>query len=268
MTPIGDRRVFQPLHGGGYGLTFPDDLVMIEARHVRREFSKLLAEVTVRCEWANARTYEGVLGFTTLDLSSQAARHGFAKSLQDRCGMPQDSFDWTGALDQLAIQITDRERQGTHQPIILDDAIDVSTPDFDVNGLKIPTDAPSLLIAHGDSMKSFLLLLVLGTLAQRGHRVALLDWEWSASRHKARKLRLFGTDRLETLHYVRCTAPLTLELERLRRFCDDEQIVFVGVDSIGLAADGKLTDDETPRRFYRALGQLRPALCAAHIPKS
>src|SRR5204862_4903064 len=41
-----------------------------------------------------------------------------------------------------------------------------------------------------------------------------------------------------------------------------------GVDSIGLACDGKLTDDDVAIRFHRALANLPPALCAAHVPKS
>jgi len=40
------------------------------------------------------------------------------------------------------------------------------------------------------------------------------------------------------------------------------------VDSVGLACDGKLSDDDTAIRFHRALGTLPPALCAAHVPKS
>lgn len=267
-TTVGNRRLFQRLNGDGYQLGAIDEGVVLEARHVRREFSKLVAEVTVRVEWQDARTFDGVLGFTALDLTSQTARSAFAAYLEKRDGMPREAFDWAGAVDELAIRTVTAELQSGDPPIRLDDAIDIATPDFDVHGLKVPSDAPSLLIAHGDSLKSFLLLLVLGTFAQRGHRVAYLDWEWSAHRHKARKVRLFGADRLDTLHYVRCTAPLTHELDRLRRFRDDERIAFWAVDSIGLAADGKLADDDTARRFYRALGQLGPAMCAAHVAKS
>lgn len=266
--PVGSRRIFQRLSGGGWGLTFPDDGVMLEARYTRREFSKLLAEVTVRVEWKDAKTFDGTLGFTTLDLTSQSARETFARHLDKRDGMPANAFDWTGAIDELAIRVNAGERDGGDRPIVLDDASETVSPDFDVYGLKIPSDAASLLIAHGDSMKSMLLLLILGTLAQRGHRVLYCDWEWSAGRHRARKRRMFGPERLDNLRYLRCTAPLTVEHERLLRYCDQERIEVVGIDSIGLGADGKLAEDETARRFYRALNQLRPAICAAHIPKA
>jgi hypothetical protein len=61
---------------------------------------------------------------------------------------------------------------------------------------------------------------------------------------------------------------LTVEADRIRRYCDEHHIEFMGVDSVGLACDGKLSDDDTAIRFHRALGSLPPALCAAHVPKS
>jgi hypothetical protein len=105
-------------------------------------------------------------------------------------------------------------------------------------------------------------------LAQQGRTVLYLDWEWSADRHKGRKRRLFGPDRLDGLHYLRCQAPLVVEADRIRRYCDLHHVDFLGVDSIGLACDGKLIDDDVAIRFHRALANLPPALCAAHVPKS
>ena len=172
-----------------------------------------------------------------------------------------------GVIDAACIEIINADRQGD-AVIVLDDAPEVADRDFDVCGLRVPADAASMLIAHGDSLKSLVTLLVLGTLAQRGQSVLYLDWEWSADRHRARKRRLFGFDRLEGLHYLRCHAPLVVEADRIRRYCDQHQIVFQGVDSVGLACDGKLIDDDVAIRFHRALASLPPALCAAHVPKS
>src|SRR5262249_6157017 len=45
-------------------------------------------------------------------------------------------------------------------------------------------------------------------------------------------------------------------------------ITFCGIDSVGMACDGKLSDDDTAIRFHRALGLLPPSLCAAHVPKA
>jgi hypothetical protein len=79
--------------------------------------------------------------------------------------------------------------------------------DFDIHGLKIPAAAASMIIAHGDSMKSLLMMVVLGTLAQRGKSVLYLDWEWTAERYLTRKHGLFGAERLEGLRYLKRRGP-------------------------------------------------------------
>jgi hypothetical protein len=152
---------------------------------------------------------------------------------------------------------------------MLDDADDTIEQDHNVFGLEIPTDSTSILIAHGGSLKSLILLFVLGNLALAGIPTLYLDWEWTAARHKGRKRRMFGTDRIPGLYYLRCQSPLTIEVDRIRRFADKHGIAFFGVDSVGLAADGKLADDDTAIRFHRALGSLPGGkLCAAHVPKA
>jgi hypothetical protein len=126
-----------------------------------------------------------------------------------------------------------------------------------------------MLIAHGDSLKSLLLLLIAGTLALLGIPVLYLDWEWNAARHKKRKRRLFGFERIAALHYLRCHAPLTMEADRIHRYCDHHHIAFVVGDSVALACDGKLSDDDTAIRFHRVCANdLPPSLWAAHVPKS
>ncbi len=266
-APIGDRRRFERLPGGGYVYELVDEPLRIEARHLRRDHSQLHAEVDVICDWAGVKTHNRSLSCADLNLSSQSARRTLATHCAQRAGTKPTEFDWLGALDAACLEVIRAERQG-EAPIILDDAPDVLARDLDVFGLTVPADAASMLIAHGDSLKSLLVLLVLGTLAQRGQPVLLLDWEWSADRHRARKRRLLGAERLERLHYLRCRAPLVLECDRVRRYCDEQQIAFLGVDSVGLAADGPLKDDDVAIRFHRALASLPPALCAAHVPKS
>jgi hypothetical protein len=268
FEPIGDRRVLERLPGGGYAYALIDDGVRIEARYLRREHGHLLhAEVDVQCTWGGVNRHGKSLSCADLNLSSQTARKTLAKHCEQRAKTKPDDFDWMGAIDGACLEIIRAERAGA-DVVVLDDAIDVPERDVDVSGLTLPADAASLLIAHGDSLKSLLLLYVLGTLAQRGRTVLYCDWEWTAPRHKARKRRLFGDDRLDGLRYLRCHAPLTVEHDRILRYCDEHQIEHVGGDSVGLACDGKLSDDDTAIRFHRALGSLPPSTWAAHVPKS
>lgn len=267
MTLIGDRKKFERLPGGGYAYVLADEPLRVEVRYLRRERGQLSAEVDVQCEWAGVRTHNGSLSCADLNLSSQSARKSQAKYCEERAKTKPGDFDWQGVIDAACLLTIQAERQGD-DVIVLDDAPEVQNRDLHILGLTIPGDAPSMLIAHGDSLKSMVLLFVLGTLAQAGRSVLYLDWEWTADRHKARKRRLFGPERLDSLRYLKCHAPLAVEADRVRRYCDLNHIEFLGVDSIGLACDGKLVDDDVAIRFHRALANLPPSLCAAHVPKS
>lgn len=265
---IGDRRVIERIPGGGWAYVFVDEGVRVEARYLRADHGQLYGEVDVRADWAGATRHKGSLSCAYQNLHSLTARRALAKHCAARAKTPPDAYDWPAAIESACIEIISAARQGADRPIVLDDAPDVVERDHEVYGLRVPADATSMLIAHGDSLKSMLTLLVLGTLAQRGHAVLYLDWEWSADRHRRRKQRLFGPDRLERFHYMRCQAPLVTEADRIRRYCDEQAITFVAVDSVGMACDGPLKDDEVAVRFHRALASIRPALCAAHVPKS
>jgi hypothetical protein len=264
---VGNRTAFERLPGGGYAYVLLDEGVRIELRHVRRDWRQLHAEVDVQCNWAGAARHRASIHSADVNLSKQSDRRALATYCQQRAKTRPEDFDWQGTIDAACIETIQADRKGS-DVIILDDAPALAERDFDVLGLKIPADASSIVIAHGDSLKSMLLLLVLGQLAVLGHRVLYIDYEWTAARHAARKRRLFGADRLDNLRYLRCHAPLTIEADAIRRYADEHHIEFVALDSIGLACDGKLADDDTAIRFHRALATLPPALCAAHVPKS
>lgn len=263
---IGDRRVLERLPGGGYAYTMLDEAVRVEVRYVRREYHQLHAEVDVLCDWADVRRHNHSLSRGDLNLSSQATRRALAKHCAERAKTSPDAFDWLGVIDATCLEVIAAERQG-ESPIVLDDAPVRDDRDFNIDGLQVPADAASMLIAHGDSLKSMILLYILGRMAREGRHVLYVDWEWSPDRHRQRKQRLFGADRLDTLHYLRCRAALTIEADRIRRFCDEQHVEFIACDSVGLACDGKLADDDTAIRFHRALATLPPSLSAAHVPK-
>ena len=224
---IGNRRRFERLPGGGYAYLLVDDCVRIEMRYLRREHGVLHAEADVQCTWAGADHHEGHLSCADLNLSSQTARKSLAKYCEARSKTKPADFDWMGVIDGACLETIRAERHG-EDPIVLDDAEDTVEQDHHILGLDVPADSTSMLIAHGDSLKSLLLLFVLGNLALAGFKVLYLDWEWTPGRHKARKRKLLGTDRIPNLFYLRCHAPLTIELDRIRRFADTHGITFFG----------------------------------------
>jgi len=268
---IGNRKSFGPLPGGGYLLDLIDEGVRVELRHVRRDsWHQVHAEVDVSCDWAGALRPDDKtksISCADLNLSSQERREGRGKYCARRAQSRPEDFDWPGVID-LACRLTLDAERTSSGAIILDDAADAVESDFHVHGLRIPTDGASGFVADGGGLKSLMLLYVLGQRAQAGSPVLYLDNEWTATRHKTRKCRLFGTERIDNLFYWRLVAPLADELDRVRRFVDEHHIALIGVDSVSQAVDGKLTDDDAARAFLRTLSVLPPSICAAHIAKS
>jgi hypothetical protein len=255
------------LPGGGYVYTLSDEGVRFEVRHLRRQYHQLHGELDVRVDWQRAApTVNGSLSCADLNLSSQRERTSRAEYCAKRAG--EHALDWYWAIDTVCQLVIQAERQ-TGSVITLDDApADAPPDDFHVFGLSIPSDSHSQIICDGGGLKSLILLLILGTLAAMDVPVLFLDWEWNATRHLGRKRRLFGDERLDHLHYLRCRNPLTTEADHIRRVCDAHKIEFVGLDSISAAVDGKLADDDVARAYNRALDGLPPSLAAAHIPKT
>ncbi len=274
MEAIGNRRAFEPLPGGGYVLALVDDGVRIEVRDLHRRDHALIAEVTILAEWAGVPLINGRRAITSAlqNLSSQTARNTLAKHCALRGKTFEkdggDVFGWAEKIDDACVRVIEAERT-EDGAIVLDDAADDDPPqDFVVHGLRIPADSHSQIISDGGGLKSLIQLLVLGTMAKSGIPVAYFDWEWNASRHLARKRRLFGNERLECLFYKACKNPLAVTRDHLRRFCEERAIQFVAIDSIGRCCDGKLADDDVARAYNNALAELPPSLAAAHVPKT
>jgi hypothetical protein len=276
-TDLGKNRIFVRLAGNGYALTWLDKGVRVELRNVRPYGHDVVALCDISCELPGARTAQGSLSCANLKLTSQSDRTTRAKHCAERAGTweyegngrqtKRDGMDFLGLLDEACI-LTLHAMRDSEPVIVLDDAPDDAETDYDVNGFRFPADGKGAIVTHGEGLKSILLLWCAGTLERRGIPVLYLDWEWTAARHLARKRRLFGAERMPELHYLRMNTDLVRELDRVRRFCDEHRIGHVFVDSIGVAADGPLKDDDVAIRFHKALNDLPPSLSAAHIPKN
>src|SRR5262245_31602028 len=270
---------FHAVPGGGFYVlnvidaATRDELISIEARRLRRESGRLYAEIDIRCEWAGVPHINGTLTCGTWNLSSQQSRKALAKHCAERARTQPGDFDWLLYVDSLCLRAIQEER--TENPsIVLDDAPVVeAVTDHDIISdgslsFKIPADATSFLVAPGDRLKSLLALYIGVTLARRGIRVLFCDWEMSAHRHRLRKERFIGNERLDNLRYQQMQQPLPISLDSMRRECDRQHVDFLIVDWVSMAVDGKMTDDDTALRFHRALRQLPTTLALAHVSKS
>src|SRR5437762_1451175 len=96
---IGDRRLVQPLPGGGFAYVLLDEAVRFEARYLRREHGQLHGQVTVQCDWAGVKHHNGSVVRAYQNLDSQPGRRMLAAYCAERTKTKPDDFDWNGAVD-------------------------------------------------------------------------------------------------------------------------------------------------------------------------
>ena len=263
------EQTFARLCEGRYRLEYPDLGITLEASEVHRDRSQELhGELTVSTTLAGAKTVDGVLLWTSMNFSSQRTRAATASSLAARSGAP--GLDWIGAMETLALRVARAEAEGTPIQALASYPRPAPTETWDVLGLPLLRQHPMILFGDGGAAKSYLALHIAATLAGRGIRVLYADWEFSPEDHRERLERLTGEVMpQETLHYVRCTAPLVSEVQRLQRHITEHHIEYIICDSIAFAVPGRPEDAEHAAAYFRATRYLGiGSLHLAHTTKS
>jgi len=146
----------------------------------------------------------------------------------------------------------------------------------------LPKGETIVLYGDGESAKSLFALrislsvtlgaeLPWGPTPAQGN-VLYLDWETNPRTVASRLRRLAHGECVETpkVFYRQCFRGLIDELPSVKEEISRKHISLVVVDSIGFAATGALTDDETARTSMNALRTLSPCtrLVVAHISKA
>lgn len=260
------RHQFEALGEDRYRLTIPETRTTLEVDRLRREHGELQGELCVRCALPGVRTFDGIVSIADFNLSSARARTERAKLLDTRAGGA--AIDWVGALEELCQRALAAEREG--RPAVDLRTLERPGPDdsISVDGLTLPRRHPTVLFGDGGSAKSYIALYILGTLARRGMRVALFDWELGGEDHRDRLERLFGPDMPEVT-YARCERPLAFEADRLVRIVREQRLEYVVLDSVAFACDGPPESAEVAGRYFRATRQIGTgSLHVAHITKS
>lgn len=158
-----------------------------------------------------------------------------------------------------------------------------TTPSYDVPGW-LPRGETTILYADGESGKS---MLALGLAIAKANgspppwggkpleraKVMYLDWETNQDVIASRTFRICAgmeLDEAPELVYRHCVRTIIDEAPTIREEIDRQDIGFVVVDSIGFAASGSLTDDETARQALGALRSFGRAtrLVVAHVSKA
>ncbi len=218
--------------------------------------------------WARDTTV-GHLHVGMMNLLSTTSKHTFIKAVIARA----PGTNWSDAVEQACVLAVEEHREG--------ESLQLLVPEFREGGRDyavaplVPMGLPTLLFGDGGCGKSYLSLAIaraialgepLAGMTAAEYRPAYLDWEWGEEEHAERLYRLGGGD--ITLLYQACRTSLVSQVRALGRKLDKEEVNFLIIDSLGLAAGGDPREPDVVLSFFGALRELgRTALVVHHVPK-
>jgi hypothetical protein len=260
FTALGEQRY--ALRIEPFGITFDVD-------RLRRERGELVGELQVKVNgsFPMARTVDGVLSMADFNLSGARSRSERAKLLSERS--QQSDLDWYGFLEEFCLKVLSTEREGSPASVLADVALEKAedTSSWIVKGLPILQHLPMILHGDGGSGKSYISMLIAGTLADKGFNVLYADWEFDVVEHRRRLGRLFNPMPKGVI-YVRCDKSMKDEADRLRRLVRLHEIQYFIGDSIAFACDSRPEEAEQAGIYFRALRELGVgSLNIAHMNK-
>lgn len=259
---------------GFYRLEWEEEGVTITASRIREKSDGAL---TAEIEITSTKTPYPHLKLTRLNLLSSRSRKTLAQDLESDYPVA-----WETLLEQLAVHITRREREG--EPWLrVSSSGEVVPPKWLMRPLLIEGN-PTVIVGPGGSGKSYATLLI-GLLVATGRKtpgiqlepqraapVLLLDWESEPHEVERRLRRLalgMGLEKPVEIVYRRCTVPLADDVEAIQAAITEFEPGLLIIDSMGPAVGGDLLSASDSTRFFAALRRLnRTGLIVAHTPKS
>jgi hypothetical protein len=258
--------IFKPC-GDVYAITEPGTSIEYYVSHLRRERSgDLVGELRVCCGIVGSKAIDGVLSEGSFNYSSVPARSQRAKLLGERA-RTNGKIDFLAQLEEVCQLTMAGERTG--RPGVLLRTVRPAVPDdlYNIDGWKFPKRHLTIPFGPGGTMKSYLLLWALGTLAKAGIHTGFIDWELDAPDHSLREQLIFGSDRPD-VHYLRCDRPLIHELSRIQQWKRTHSLEYLGFDSVGFGTAGKPEEAEAAMQWNRAFRSLDcGGMAIAHIRK-
>ena len=261
--------------GDTWAIHWRDHGVAIGVERVRDRHDSLKAEITAESQIAGR-----VVGPHTVDLLSTRSVTEFSNACAKRVnGLTPEV--WHALMVFVCGRVAKDFRAPT--PIVKLADIQESGPVQYLIPKLLPVGETTLFYGDGESAKSMLVLRIAFSIAngqdlpwgheiKRTGNVLYLDWETNAET-VAQRLQRISRGMLvpvpDNIYYRQCFRSLIDELPNIREEISRKRIELVIVDSIGFAASGALTDDDTARTTMNALRQMSPAtrLVVAHVSK-
>lgn len=249
-------------------LSLPDFAATLAAERVRRDrFGGLRGDVTVRCELPGVQGLDGaILWSGDISFTESRAYYAISQTLRKRARTP--GVDWALHLEELAMRVRNAERLGEPPVLLRDTERPTRVQEIRIDGVTLLRHHPTVLFGDGGVSKSYLALYLAGRLEQvAGMRVGFFDWELGAEDHRSRLERLFGAS-MPAVVYVRCTRPLSHEIDRLARVVSDYRLTFGVFDSVAFGCDGPPENADVASAYMTAVRSLGiGSLLLAHVTK-
>lgn len=245
-------RHFHKTEDGRYQLAMWHNRLLFELSRLRWHQHELWGQLAVAVDTEKLETVpttNGHLHVADFNVSSASSRVTRARILSKLSRLPD--IDWNARVEELCQRVLTAENIG--QPIVrLCEVRRAERPkDFDVQGFLVPRKDIASLVADGGKGKSGFALWVAGELEQRGERILICDFETDEQVQVERAEQLFGTIP-HGLFYRRCSSPLVVEADDIRRQIVDLQISYCVLDSIVPALHGPAEESAIAAALFRA----------------
>lgn len=261
--------------GKKFEFYWKDAKIRVLVSRIRDNRDRVTAELLFKTDATPATPH---IRFTQLNLLSSRSR----KQLMQELNAIYPA-DWNSILEQLCVYTLERSRQG--EPVKEIEPQDgIEEPSFLVKPF-IYEGQSNLFYGEGATGKSSL-ALALAILTQLPYKdnplnlevkkanVLYLDYETDEMEIKRRLNQLtkgFGFGELSTISikYRQCILPLTDEIDALEEIVLQNNIDFIIIDSLGVAAgSGSLNEAQTATSFYSAIRRLKiTSLSISHLAK-
>jgi hypothetical protein len=259
-------------HGDTWSLAWAEPSVAMGMERLQETRDGVRAEITVESGIAGR-----VLGPVWLNILSSESQTRFANACAKRVNGQKPEL-WHALVVQACAIVAKQYRAPT--PMVDLSQVDTSPEvEYLIPGL-VPADETTVLYGDGESAKSLAALRIAASVSlgqplpwddrpTRTCPTLYLDWETNARTVAGRlkRIALGMVSSIPQVLYRQCFRSLHDELPSVREEVAKKGVGLVVVDSIGFAASGALTEDDTARSAMNALRQLSPAtrLVVAHI---
>lgn len=248
-----------------------EDATLQFARFKDTRDGDIRAEIEIR--W-NSRPGAGLLKHQRLNLLAERS----IKTLSNELAARIEDFDWYGILTACCYQAVTRYREGD-PPVRLADVDPNSKPRWLIPNI-VEHEGPTVVAADGGSLKSIMAMALLATVStgrtgilglkpnQTGPGL-YLDWEAGQYGQRNRLGALcagMGIDLPDNIYHRTEYSALHQSADEISRYIQDLGVVFVIVDSKGMAIGGDSDKADPTRQLFEAVAKLKvPALIIDHI---